>query len=66
MAGPASNYEDEILQAIREAVANQGAYKRYAPDASNQTLNDGTQLLPESVVPQDVAAIVQGMQRARR
>jgi len=65
MPGPASNYADEIAQAIHEAMMRQGAYARYAPDAYGQQVG-GVPLAPDTVVPQDVAAMVEGMQRARQ
>ena len=64
MADP-NAYADEIMQAIQAASANQGAYKRYAPDAYGQQVG-GVPLAPDTVVPQDVAAMILGMQNARR
>jgi hypothetical protein len=67
MAGPQSNYADEILAAIQQAQSTQLPRKNYAlPNgASPQTLQD-LQRYPEMTVPADVASIVQGMQNGRK
>jgi hypothetical protein len=67
MAGPVSNYADEIQAAIQAAMQNQAGGARYEPPTGVPP--EWAQLLaqnPNQTVPTDVAHMVMGMQTARK
>lgn len=68
MAGPTSNYADEIHDAILTAIENQaGKGRRYElPTGATPADTQYFSKRPEEIVPADVAHMVMGMQLARK